>query len=474
MQLPLLTKTDRFSCGSCTNCCDQPWRTMIEADKARALDGHDFSKYPQLAGKRFYAPAADGRDGFFDLAKGEGTRCLFLDADGLCIIHKELGAEAKPAMCRQFPFLPSRTWTDDRLALNYGCPTVQRNKGELLTEQASEIAAVLPESSKPHKGRDLRVALDLTSTLSHEEYEAVCEHALLIFDEGREVDIWTRFAELLTTLGILQDGLRPSTLGAFGDRSVLKILRNADAAPPEPTPTPVPVAFAAPRSSPLAARMLFAATLHPDTLPADPSGRPGLVQRISRIPRLMALAQLSGTYASRVLHRNIAIDDVLAHEVRREMEPAAANLLARYFRSRFWARLLAGTRLPIIAGVHQHIHDLNAIVFLARAEAHHHGRTFLSEALVRQALARVEFHIANQSRLYEQTLRGWFKSRLCDATLAMKSLALMAPTAPVKMEPSSRSPFDVDLSERTESGLVRPSIPDSIRLPEPKRPKAIR
>lgn len=424
MQLPLLETSDRFSCGSCTHCCDQPWRTMIEADKAQALDRHDFSKYPQLAGKPFYSPAADGRDGYFDLAKGEGTRCLFLDADGLCIIHKELGAEAKPAMCRQFPFLPSRTWTDDRLALNYGCPSVQRNKGELLTQQTNDIAAVLSASSKPHKGPRVRVAFDATATLSHEEYEAVLEHALLIFDEGRPVDIWTRFAELLSTLDGLQDGLRQSPAGTIGDWPIMDVLRDANAAPPN---SPRVTAYPSPAAAPMAARMLFAATLHPDTLPANQTGRPGLILKLFRIPRLMALAQLSGAYASRALDRNVAIDDVLGHQVRPEMESAATNLLARYFRSRFWARLLVGTRLPIVAGVHQHIHDFNAIVFFARAEAHHRGLTFLSEEIVRQALAHVEFHIANQSRLHEQTLRGWLKARLCDAKLAARSLGLMAP-----------------------------------------------
>src|SRR5262245_22506636 len=110
MQLPIiLDDSGRFSCGSCTQCCDQPWRTVIEADKAAALDRHDWTKYPQLAGHRFYHAPADGQPGMLDLAKGEGTKCIFLDIDKRCIIHKELGAAAKPAMCRQFPYLPSVT-----------------------------------------------------------------------------------------------------------------------------------------------------------------------------------------------------------------------------------------------------------------------------------------------------------------------------------------------------------------------------
>jgi len=112
MRLQVVDDAVRFSCGSCTACCDQPWRTMIEASKAQALDEHDFNAYPQLAGKEFYhkskaqrnprhgQPDTNRPEPLYPLAKGEGTRCLFLDSDGLCIIHKELGPEAKPNMCR--------------------------------------------------------------------------------------------------------------------------------------------------------------------------------------------------------------------------------------------------------------------------------------------------------------------------------------------------------------------------------------
>ena len=161
MRLQVVDDSVRFSCGSCTACCDQPWRTMIEASKAQALDEHDFSAYPQLAGKGFYHKSKAGsnpRHGQsitnrpetrYALAKGEGTRCLFLDTDGLCIIHKELGPEAKPSMCRQFPFLSARNWVEDRVSANFGCSSVQDDKGRLLTDQADEIAGVVALSDRP-------------------------------------------------------------------------------------------------------------------------------------------------------------------------------------------------------------------------------------------------------------------------------------------------------------------------------------
>ena len=32
-------------------------------------------------------------------------------------------------MCRQFPFLSARTWTDDRVSANFGCPSIQSRLG---------------------------------------------------------------------------------------------------------------------------------------------------------------------------------------------------------------------------------------------------------------------------------------------------------------------------------------------------------
>ncbi len=420
MPLQLVEDSARFSCSGCTNCCDQPWRTMIEADKAHALDRHDFSAYPQLAGRTFYHEPADGRVGYYDLAKGEGTRCLFLGADGRCIIHKELGAEAKPAMCRQFPFLPSRTWTDDRVSLNYGCPSVQGQRGELLSSQEREISAVVPRSERAHKGPGVRVPIDMTHDMPHDRYEEMLDRALELFSDARGGDIWTRFAELIALVVVVRDTEEVPRIDGAGS-GMARLSR-----------------FTNPAQAPMAVRMLFAATLYPDTVPADQTAPVGVFKRLARLPRLLALARLSGAYPSRVLGRNISIDRVLAHDVAGGLDPSATRLLLRYFRSRLWQRLLVGTRLPVVAGVHQHIHDLNAVLFLATAEAERLGATTLSEESIRKALTCVEFHLANQVRLYEQTLKGWMKTNLCSAAMALQAVRLFA-----EREPASTSPQTV-------------------------------
>ncbi len=411
MELPILEKNTRFSCASCGDCCNQPWRTVIEADKAAALDDHDFSSYPRLVGRRYYHPPADGQPGFFDLAKVEGTKCLFLDTDGLCIIHKELGEAAKPRMCRQFPFISSRTRVDHRISANFGCPSVQANRGRLLTEQVDDIAQVVSASDAASKF-DATVPFNGRQTITLAECDAMLDQAMDVLGEHRAGNIWDRFTELLGLLAAY-----PRSLPGLANKQT------------EPAAAVAP--FSQPMRAPLAARMLFAATLQPDTIPADTVGRMSLLGRLSTIPNLRALASLSGAYASRLLGRNVRIDEVLRHPVEPDLEPASTRLLLRYFRSRFWLRTLIGTRLSIVGGVHQHIHDLNVVLFFARAEAQNAGVCCLAEATIRRGLGLVELHLANQPRLYDQVLTGWLRRQLNDLGLAAQSLKLMA-LSPVK------------------------------------------
>ena len=433
MQPQTLDESVRFRCESCTACCDQPWRTMIEPEKARALDAYDFRAYPQLADKTFYYNDKSDSAGLYRLAKGEGTRCLFLDSDGLCIIHKELGPEAKPSMCRQFPFLASRTWVDDRVSVNYGCPSVQQRKGEPLADQADEITELVPRTQRDPRP-DAAVPLDGTCSLTQAENEAFVARAMSLFDCCGEGSVWDRFAELLTMLV----GIRQAK-SASSDGNIDLVAQLSSGEPISGSPdVPAVCAYPDVMQSPTSVRFLFAVTLFPDTVPPDAVTGMGFIKRLTLIPKLMSLATMKGAYASRLLGRNIAIGEVMAHEVEEDLDAGATQLLHRYYRSRLWQQFLGGTRLNIVAGIHQHIQDLNAILFLARAIARHTHASTLNEDIVREALKGVEFHLANQTRLFDQTLKGWIRGQLASPELALASLRLMSLTpAPVDVSAAS-------------------------------------
>ncbi len=413
-----------FACGNCTACCDQPWRTMIDPEKARTLDEHDFSRHPQLAGKQLYRTASSDAAGRYELAKGEGTRCLFLDTDGLCIIHKELGPEAKPDMCLQFPFLSARTWTCDRVSANFGCPSVQAGSGPPMTEQSEDVAATVPLSSRPTNA-DAPVMFDMRLAITQAEEAALFDRAISLFGESEDRDVWGDFAELLALArGVQEWKTTGESSGASAD--LVERLRS-DNPFGDVSDAPSAASFDQPSRAPMPARLLFAATLYPDTVPADAAGGLGLVRRLTLIPKLMSLATMSGGYASRLLGRNVSMATVMGYEFDASWTPEATAIVRRYFRSRLWQRRIAGTKQPITGGFHQHVCDLNAIVFFAKAEASTRGVTLLDQGLISQALTRVEFHLANQVRLSDHTLKAWFRGRLCDLDLASASLALFVP-----------------------------------------------
>ena len=262
--------------------------------------------------------------------------------------------------------------------------------------------------------------------ISLAESDALFERAIALFDGGHSAPIWDRFAKLLATLVAASQ-----FKSQHPDESFEAILKGGGDLPDMSQLKPI-TAYANPSSAPTPARLLFAATIFRDTVPRDKVQK-GLnfLGRLTLMPKLMSLAKLSGTYASLLLDRNVTIPHVLAHPLGDDMEDGGAQLLLRYYRSRFWQRLLAGTRLTIVAGVHQHIQDLNAILFFARAQAAHEQSDRLTEAHVRKGLTCVEFHFANQSRAFDQKLIGWFQNQLENPSAALQSLRLMALKKPV-------------------------------------------
>jgi Fe-S-cluster containining protein len=424
MRLRVLDQSTHFSCGSCTKCCDQPWGTLIEADKAAAIEQHSFSAHPQLAGRRLYSKPKGTPEGYFVLAKGEGTRCLFLDHDGLCIIHKEMGPAAKPHGCLKFPYIEARNPRDIRISVDFGCPAVQADRGKLLDQQLEDIDAVIPHSDRPANA-DALIPLDPEVQLNQPEADALFDRLIAIFADDADGDIWERFAMALTVI-VGTHRFKKTPSADDSNDTLINLLRSGEPLPDQPN-QPDTCAFATPAAAPSPARMLFAATLFRDTCPADTPISLSLWKRLTLTPKLMSLARLNGAYASRLLGRNLNITQVMQHPVNEQIDPAGEALLLRYYRSRLWQRYLCGTRMSISAGLHQHIHDLSAIIFVARAQAQHEGKHRLDLELIRYGLNRVEFILANQPRLFdEERMVAWLKAQMESPAVAAQSLRLMS------------------------------------------------
>lgn len=79
------------------------------------------------------------------LARGGDGACVYLSSDSLCRLHQHFGAEAKPLMCRLYPFGFSPV--GDRLAVDasFACRAIGQGSGQPVSELVSEWTALLAE-----------------------------------------------------------------------------------------------------------------------------------------------------------------------------------------------------------------------------------------------------------------------------------------------------------------------------------------
>lgn len=86
------------------------------------------------------------------LAKRSDGSCVFLDDDGLCRIHKELGFEAKPLICRMFPLQLVPHEREAVLTLRRACPSAAADKGREVAEQIADAKAYAKEGELVEEG----------------------------------------------------------------------------------------------------------------------------------------------------------------------------------------------------------------------------------------------------------------------------------------------------------------------------------
>lgn len=98
----------QYSCTLCGECCRERWRVPLDEPTCHTLLKQDWQETP-------LAEQAEKNPEFFiqrvpTLPTGAAFQthaggCVFLDTDGLCLLHKHQGASAKGIVCRLFPYL---------------------------------------------------------------------------------------------------------------------------------------------------------------------------------------------------------------------------------------------------------------------------------------------------------------------------------------------------------------------------------
>jgi len=253
MRLQVIDPDLRFECTGCARCCRQPFRVIIDPQRAAALDRVDWgAEFPSLAGRQLYKKVRQGRGTVLELAKVEGSACVFLDVDGRCIIHKKLGFAAKPQMCQQFPYIAAPGGDADYVSANYGCKAIQEQRGPRVSDQAEEVRLTVPLTPGCVNGTR-EVLLTPEKAVPRPAARALLDLAAGFLDPSDGGSIVQRLAGALATLEKAAQ-IEPLRLLEAIHQGELATEPDAERCRP----------FDRPARAPMPSRFLFAATLFPE------------------------------------------------------------------------------------------------------------------------------------------------------------------------------------------------------------------
>lgn len=176
-----ILRRQNYSC----NCCGQGCRSFlvpVRAAEREAIEKQGDWRGELKVGELFVRHRAAGKWGY-GLAKRADGRCVFLDEDNLCLIHKSYGLRAKPLACQLYPFVLTPFGGRLKVGLRFDCPAVCRSEGRELMGYRKELKQLSREMVGPgweeagaateiYRGRKITV----------EQAEAVNEAVLKILD----------------------------------------------------------------------------------------------------------------------------------------------------------------------------------------------------------------------------------------------------------------------------------------------------
>jgi lysine-N-methylase len=191
-----------FTCTQCGDCCRTTNIVLVpgEEERLRTLDWRGREPDLKEGSTVVSTSLPDGRQ-VRRLARHQDGACVYLGADQLCRIHKHFGADAKPLMCRLYPF--AFYPLADRITVDcaFSCRSISQGTGAPAVERAPEWTALLGEVTnlerRPHRLTRQR-ALSGELLWEFEQYLLgfLADHTMPLFDRVR---CCLQFARLATT-----------------------------------------------------------------------------------------------------------------------------------------------------------------------------------------------------------------------------------------------------------------------------------
>ena len=153
MSIPIrnLPVVQNWDCHSCSDCCRiEAVITDLEKHRIEALD---LANDPEVASKPWFAPApAGGGSKKWKLTHRPDGGCVFLTTANRCRIQERFGADAKPFVCRLFPFILIPAGNHWRVGMRFSCPSAAANLGRPVADAEKDLVH-LSRLLEKHVGR---------------------------------------------------------------------------------------------------------------------------------------------------------------------------------------------------------------------------------------------------------------------------------------------------------------------------------
>ena len=145
--LPLVQNWDCHGCGDCCRI-----EAVISDDEKRRIEALDLD----IDSQPWFAPVGGGSANWKLTHRPDGG-CVFLTASNRCRIQERLGADAKPFVCRLFPFVLIPAGDHWRVGLRYSCPSAAANRGRPVVDSEKDLVQLSRELEQ-HLGRSAESA----------------------------------------------------------------------------------------------------------------------------------------------------------------------------------------------------------------------------------------------------------------------------------------------------------------------------
>jgi Fe-S-cluster containining protein len=213
----LLPQTEAHGCEGCGRSCEGHLVGPLPPSEVQGIQ----EVLPRL---QALEPTLEGLTPFMSVSRKPGVylrlirgRCIFLDEERRCCIHKHLGEALKPSICRMFPYM--RVLTDDgyRLAIAPGCfrHHKQSHAGEGEAVRALDAGERLGAASVSLLRLSAHGLAALVGGGAHEGGEAVAQTGGALSDDQLVLRLGVSGVRLQDLLDWL--GHDPAQRIAFGD-----------------------------------------------------------------------------------------------------------------------------------------------------------------------------------------------------------------------------------------------------------------